>query len=173
MRVKPPMKRPELHLQFLLPKLLPLLPSTTFIDKKALATTGGFDEQYTTCEDIHLFTRIAEKFDIAKLDFFNCCRRMHDLQATKRLDAILFWREQHNLEYLKRHDFCFFCTTHDRKKQARIAEHLGDLMLESKPGALPKTAAYLYQQSLLLNSSNTVQAKLEHVQANLPEVSYP
>ncbi|MCG8343736.1 MAG: glycosyltransferase [Chlorobiales bacterium] len=69
-RVKPPMKRPELHLQFLLPKLLLMIPSTTFVRRDALERVGMFDERFLRCEDIQLFARIVERYDYSKTELF-------------------------------------------------------------------------------------------------------
>ncbi|NEX11298.1 MAG: hypothetical protein C1942_01125 [Prosthecochloris sp.] len=164
MRVKPPMKRPGLHLQFLLPRLLPLLPSTTFIKKEVFDHTGLFNEAYIACEDIELFARIAEQHDIAKLDIVNCRRRMHQAQTIRNKPALVYWRDKYNIAYLERHDFCYFCTTHDRIKQAKLAENFGDTMLNAPQGPLIKSARYLYQLSLSMKPSINVQTKLDRIQ---------
>ena len=162
-KVKPPMKRPDLHLQFLLPKLYPILPSTTLVRKNVIDDVGLFDERFLRCQDLQFFTRISEKYDLGKLDFFSSGRRMHENQSTKDRQSIIFWREEFNLEYLRRHDFCYFCSTHDRVEQAKLAEHFGDLMMKA-PEPMIRTATYLYQLSLAMKPSENVRSKLDRLQ---------
>lgn len=165
LRVKPPMKRPDLHVQFLLPILNPILVSSTLVKREILDQIGMFDERFRSYEGLQLFARIAERYDIAKLDVFSTGRRVHSEQMTKDRSTIIHWREEYNLEYLKRHDFCYFCTTHDRSKQARQAEHFGDLLMkEAEP--MPRTAAYLYELSLSMDPKEHVQVKLDELQEN-------
>ena len=167
-RVPPPMKRPDLHFQVLLPRLKDIQPSTSIIRKDALEKVGMFDERFLSCEDIELFTRIIERYDIAKLGFFSTRRRFHQEQMTKDTSTMIFWREEFNLEYLKRHDFCYFCTTHDRKKQAVVAEGYGDMMMKALPpwGPYPRTAEYLYELSLSMRYSPRVLTKLRSLKAD-------
>ncbi|MCG8343758.1 MAG: glycosyltransferase [Chlorobiales bacterium] len=163
-RVKPPMKRPELHVQFLLPNLTPMIPSTTLVRKDALERVGMFDERFVQGQDKHLFSKIVERYDITKLDFFSSKRRIHDGQMIKNRRAMIFWRDERNLDYLKRHDFCYFCSTHDRGQQARLAEHFGDILLNDTAGAQVKSATYLYQLSLSMKFDQRLLLKLERIE---------
>ncbi|MCG8343734.1 MAG: glycosyltransferase [Chlorobiales bacterium] len=163
--VKPPMKRPELHLQFLFPILNPILVSSTLVRKDVLDKTGMFDERFARYQGLQLFARIAERYEIAKLDFFSTGRRMHENQVTKDRRHVIFWCEEYTLEYLKRHDFCYFCNTHDRSQQAKIAEDYGDRMMK-EPEPMIRTAAYLYELSLSMDPKEHVQVKLDKLQEN-------
>lgn len=171
-RVKSPMKRPELHVQFLFPKSYPINLSTTLVRRDALEKTGFFDERFIRCQALELFCRIAERYEIAKLDFFSTGRRMHENQVTKDRSAWIFWWEEFIIEYLKRHDFCFFCTEYEHEKQAKLAEQYGDIMLK-EPEPLIRAAIYLYRLSLSKHHTEHVQVKLDGLQTGVMTGSSP
>ena len=161
-------KRPDLHLQMLMRRKKDLQPSTIVTRRDALEKVGLFNERYLSCEDIELFTRIVEKYDVEMLDFFGVCRRVHREQMTKDTNTMIHWREEFSQEYLKRHDFCYFCSTHDREKQAGLAEYFGDAMLKATPpwGPCVRTAEYLYERSLSMRFSPRVLTKLRSLKAD-------
>jgi glycosyltransferase involved in cell wall biosynthesis len=152
---------PFKYRQFLLPKMFPILTSTVLISKTVLIEVGGFDERFLRCQDLELWTRIIERFDIEKLNIYSSGRRMHKDQVTKNRSEIIFWREEVNISFLNRVDFKNFCTSPDEHTQAKTAEYFGDVMFNA-PEPLYKTAKWLYDfSSNLLPNDNFIRKKAE------------
>jgi len=165
-RVKPPMPPPMLFQQFLLPKAFPVLTSTMMIDRLALEAVGGFDPRFLRCEDLELLTRMIERFEFRKLDFFATGRRSHAGQVTADRLKIIHWREECNIAFLRRTPFEKFCGRSDKIGLATAAEAFGDIMLRAEE-PLPRTARYLYEMAQRISPDAQLRGKIEAARALL------
>lgn len=169
--VASPAPKPAFYQHFLLPNMLPVLPSTALVSREALDRVGLFNEAYPLCEDLDLWTRLAEHYRAAKIDFFSTYRRDHPAQVSKDRHNIHYWRERCNMDFLKRHDFSFFSGSADKNRQSMLAEYFGDKMMAANI-PVPFSAHACYSISLRLASRAGVQAKLDSVAGILASCPY-
>lgn len=81
-RVKPPLPRPGLYFQFLIPGGNPVAPCACLLQKTALEESGGFDSKFDGIEDRELWSRLIRKHDITHVEKAVAIYRKHGNQIT-------------------------------------------------------------------------------------------
>lgn len=104
----PPKSKPYLYWQFLFPQGNPILPSATSFRASIITSIGGFNPAYKVCQDREYWTRVIEKFSIAKLDTVTSAYRRRPHQATENKRLIQVGRDQSNLDFLLRNSIKSF-----------------------------------------------------------------
>jgi hypothetical protein len=162
--VRGPLQRPQFLWQYLLPQWFPVLTSTTLARRQALVSAGLFDPAFVVLQDIELWTRMVPAWDAAKIECCATYRRMRPGQATENKPLLTAFRERCNVQFLARHPFRDFSGTDDRAANARLAEHFGDLFLQTaRP--LPRSAAACYRIARSFVTTSAVEAKIERLAA--------
>jgi len=132
-RVQPPLSRPGLYFQFLIPGCNPIAPCACLLERRILDEIGEFALRYPFIEDRQLWSRLVQSFDIAHVSQSVAIYRKHDNQKTHARNCmqLRFANDQHVNEFffslpLER----WFPQAHDAKSQAKALEQLALLLLK-------------------------------------------
>jgi glycosyltransferase involved in cell wall biosynthesis len=165
-----PEPRPMLYLQFMNPSLNPVLPSATFIRRTALATVGQFREDLPNCEDLDMWTRLIERFDLGKAEGFICYYSKHGEQLTAGLSQRRYCRDQVVSDFLSRlGPERLFPGTDGPRQLAGNLDTLAAMLLRGRLPCLD-TALQALQMAQDLCSTHGRAMRIDELSARIPRL---
>jgi len=139
-KATPPMPRPKLYFQFLLAGANPVAPCACIVEKQAIVELGMFDETFLNREDVELWTRLVQKYDVAKVDALLSCYRVHQYRQTSDLGMARYDRDRLAFRFFNDLSVnkLFPDARNDRQRAARL-ERLARTMLNPANLKVPTT----------------------------------